>query len=85
MSKIGTNAEKWDSKKTIKFNKIFLDMIDKYNDEIKNIKIGGGPLSIEKQHDKKRLTARERIDQIIDEKTTFFEFGVYAAWKMYKN
>ena len=23
--------------------------------------------------------------QAIDEKTTFFEFGVYAAWKMYKN
>ena len=30
------------------------------------IRLGGGPKAIERQHEKGRLTARERIDRLID-------------------
>ena len=48
------------------------------------IALGGGAKSIERQHEKKRLTARERIASLIDPGTEFFELGRFAAWKMYQ-
>ena len=44
------------------------------------IKLGGGAKAIERQHEKKRLTARERIALLCDD---FFELGLWAAWNMY--
>src|SRR5579872_1649141 len=44
---------------------------------------GGGPKAIARQHEKNRLTARERIARLIDPESTFFEFGRFAAWGMY--
>ena len=56
--------------------------------DIKNeesrIREGGGTKSIEAQHKKNRLTARERIELLIDPKSQFFELGLYAAHEMYK-
>ena len=45
---------------------------------------GGGAKAIEKQHEKGRLTARERIAQLIDPGTTFFELAIFAAHGMYE-
>src|SRR5581483_9572934 len=42
------------------------------------------PESLESQHSKGRLTARERIDLLIDPKSSFFELGIYAAFEMYQ-
>jgi acetyl-CoA carboxylase carboxyltransferase component len=47
------------------------------------IATGGGPKAIERQHEKKRLTARERIARLIDPDSSFFEFGRFAGWGMY--
>lgn len=47
------------------------------------IKQGGGPKAIERQHAKKRLTARERIDRLIDTDSVFQELGLWAAFNMY--
>ena len=44
---------------------------------------GGGAKAIETQHNKGRLTARERIALLIDPGTELFEVGGYAAWEMY--
>jgi acetyl-CoA carboxylase carboxyltransferase component len=44
---------------------------------------GGGPKAIARQHEKGRLTARERITHLLDAETPFFELGLWAAWKMY--
>jgi 3-methylcrotonyl-CoA carboxylase beta subunit len=56
--------------------------------EIKNqeneIQQGGGAKAIESQHNKGRLTARERIEKLIDPHTSFFELGIYAAHEMYQ-
>src|SRR5687768_18073918 len=45
---------------------------------------GGGPDNIEKQHAKGRLTARERIERLIDPGTEFLELSIFAAYGMYE-
>jgi acetyl-CoA carboxylase carboxyltransferase component len=47
------------------------------------IRLGGGPQACQRQHEKGRLTARERIDRLIDPGSAFFELGLWAAWRMY--
>ena len=47
-----------------------MDMFDKINDlydRKEEIELGGGDARIEKQHEKGKLTARERIDLLLDE------------------
>jgi acetyl-CoA carboxylase carboxyltransferase component len=48
-----------------------------------NIRHGGGKKAIQRQHDKGRLTARERIAKLIDRNTELFEIGLWAAHGMY--
>jgi len=50
----------------------------------KQIHLGGGEGNIEKQHAKGRLTARERVDLLIDEGSRFYELGEFVAWEMYQ-
>ena len=83
MDRIGTSINNWNMEKFNKNCSDFLKYIKIFNEEKKLIKLGGGTIAIEKQHSKKRLTARERIDHLIDPGTRFFEIGIYAAWKMY--
>ncbi len=52
--------------------------------EEEQIRTGGGEKAIESQHAKKRLTARERIDLLIDRDAPFLELGLYAAYEMYE-
>ncbi|RXK87309.1 acyl-CoA carboxylase subunit beta [Filimonas effusa] len=47
------------------------------------IKLGGGKKAIEKQHERKKLTARERIEYLTDPNTVFTEIGLYAGLDMY--
>ena len=42
-----------------------------------NVKLGGGPEKIVQQHEKGKLTARERIDLLVD-RGTFVELGVHG-------
>lgn len=47
------------------------------------IRLGGGPKAVDRQHEKGRLTARERIAKLLDPGTALFELGLWAAWRMY--
>ncbi len=47
------------------------------------IRQGGGPKAIERQHEKNRLTARERIEKLVDKGSAFQELGLWAAYGMY--
>ncbi len=49
----------------------------------KEIRLGGGLKAIERQHEKNRLTARERIDLLVDDPAGFTELGLWAAYEMY--
>jgi 3-methylcrotonyl-CoA carboxylase beta subunit len=51
--------------------------------EEESIRLGGGVKAIERQHEKGRLTARERIARLLDPDRAFFELGLWAAWNMY--
>jgi acetyl-CoA carboxylase carboxyltransferase component len=48
------------------------------------IALGGGKKSIEKQHEKNKLTARERIAYLVDNDTSFIELGSFAGYDMYE-
>ncbi len=46
--------------------------------------LGGGKKSIDKQHEKNKLTARERIDYLRDADKPFIETGAFAGYDMYE-
>src|SRR6195256_411390 len=60
------------------------ELVAAVRNEEEQIRLGGGEKAIESQHAKKRLTARERINLLIDRDTEFFELGLYAAYEMYE-
>ncbi len=45
---------------------------------------GGGKKAIAKQKEKNKLTARERIDYLIDKDSYFIEIGAFAGFEMYE-
>ena len=59
------------------------DMVSQVRNEEEKIREGGGAKAIENQHGKGRLTARERINLLVDP-GTFFELGSFAAYGMYE-
>ena len=48
------------------------------------ISVGGGMKSIDKQHEKNKLTARERIAYLLDDDQLFYEIGAFAGYEMYE-
>ena len=48
------------------------------------IREGGGRKAVEAQHAKGRLTARERLNLLLDKGTEFLELGLWAAHGMYE-
>ena len=61
-----------------------VELLTAIKNEEEKIRQGGGPKAIESQHKKNRLTARERVNALIDPGTHFFELGIYAAHEMYE-
>jgi len=58
--------------------------IAEMNRRLSIINLGGGKKKIEKEHSKGKLTARERIEYIIDPKSKFLEIGAFVANDMYQ-
>ena len=53
------------------------------NKRLETIYLGGGKKKIESHHAKGKLTARERIDYLLDKKSPRIEIGAFAGDKMY--
>jgi len=53
------------------------------NKKFQQVLMGGGEKRIAKEHEKGKLTARERIDYLTDPNSYFLEIGAFAADKMY--
>lgn len=51
--------------------------------KIAKIHQGGGEKKIEKLHAKGKLTARERIDYLLDDDAESIEIGTFAGYEMY--
>ncbi len=58
--------------------------IAQMNFKLDKIHEGGGKKKIEKQHSKGKLTARERIDYLVDNPEDIFEIGAFAGDGMYE-
>ena len=54
------------------------------NRRLSIISLGGGKKKIEKEHSKGKLTARERIDYLIDQNSNFIEIGAFVGHDMYE-
>jgi 3-methylcrotonyl-CoA carboxylase beta subunit len=50
----------------------------------KKVRLGGGEKKIEEQHQKGKLTARERVAYLIDKGSEFLEIGLFAGEGMYE-
>ncbi len=57
--------------------------ISRLNHRFEKIKLGGGEKKIKKLHSKGKMTARERIDYLLDEGSPRFEVGAFAGYEMY--
>src|SRR6476619_3380270 len=44
---------------------------------------GGGERAVERHRSRGKLTARERVDRLVDPDTAFLELNALAAWEMY--
>ncbi|PTX19536.1 acetyl-CoA carboxylase carboxyltransferase component [Pontibacter mucosus] len=52
--------------------------------KLKKVYLGGGQKRIEKEHQKGKMTARERIAYLLDEGSEFLEIGAFAGEGMYE-
>ncbi len=62
-------------------NKLLVSELKK---RLAKVKLGGGEKRIAKHHEKGKLTARERIDYLLDNKRKSIEIGAFAGEDMYK-
>src|SRR5688572_6951903 len=71
----------------LEFNKNedqFKQLIEQLQHKSKKVKSGGVQKKIDEQHQKGKLTARERIEYLIDKDRPFLEVGLFAGDGMYK-
>ncbi len=71
----------------LEFNKNedqFKQLVTQLQHKAKKIKLGGGEKKIDEQHQKGKLTARERIEYLVDKDSRFLEIGLFTAEGMYK-
>ena len=58
-------------------------LLENLNQKLAKVYLGGGQKNIDKHKAKGKMTARERIDYLIDKDTTFLEVGAFVADGMY--
>ena len=62
----------------------FRQLLDELKRRTKITETGGGQKKIDEQHKRGKLTARERIDYLIDKNSFFLEIGLFAGDGMYQ-
>ncbi len=70
----------------LEFNKNedqFKQLCSQLKTKAKKTKLGGGEKKIKEQHDKGKLTARERIEYLADKNSPFLEIGLFVGDGMY--
>ena len=59
-------------------------LVDQWRQNVAVVKRGGGAEAVERHKSRGKLTARERIEALIDPGTAFLELSTLAAWEMYE-
>jgi acetyl-CoA carboxylase carboxyltransferase component len=57
--------------------------VSELRNKLLKVKLGGGKTRIDKQHTQGKLTARERIDYLVDDPKDTIEIGAFAGYGMY--
>ena len=60
------------------------ELVTRLRNEEEVLHDGGGAKAIEAQHNKGRMTARERLAKLLDSGTELFELSLFAAYGMYE-
>jgi len=60
------------------------EMLKQLRSTGEHTKLGGGKKRIEKLHKQNKLSARERIEKLIDPESSFLEVGLFAGYEMYE-
>src|SRR5882762_7989129 len=75
------------NRELLDFNKnedAMLIALGQLRDRLAKIALGGGKKAIDRQREKNKLTARERIGYLTDEGSPFIEIGAFAGYEMYE-
>lgn len=62
---------------------LFKQLVAQLRRKEKQVRLGGGEKKIDEQHQKGKLTARERITYLVDKDSQILEIGLFAAEGMY--
>ncbi len=60
-------------------------LISQMQQRFDKIALGGGPKKLEKLRDEGKMSARERIDYLVDKDSGWLEIGAFAGYDMYKD
>ena len=63
----------------------YRELLDQMRRRAEVIKQGGGPERIEREHQRGKLTARERMARLLDTPDDFTEIGLFAGYGMYED
>jgi acetyl-CoA carboxylase carboxyltransferase component len=58
-------------------------LVEELRERTARVTRGGGEASVERHRSRGKLTARERIDRLVDPDTAFLELSPLAAWELY--
>ncbi len=58
--------------------------VSQLRQRLNQVALGGGKKAMDKQREKNKLTARERIEYLRDKDKPFLEIGALAGWEMYE-
>jgi 3-methylcrotonyl-CoA carboxylase beta subunit len=61
-----------------------MGVVGEWRERVNLVKAGGGEDAVRKHKSRGKLTARERIEGLVDGGSAFLEFSTLAAWDMYE-
>ncbi len=64
---------------------VMIELTSDLQSKLKLVRLGGGAESLKKHKSRGKLSARERIDNLIDPGTAFLELSTLAAYDIYEN
>jgi propionyl-CoA carboxylase len=59
------------------------NLVAELNDRLATVRQGGGSGAVQRHRERGKLTARDRIDRLVDPGAPFLEFSALAAYEMY--
>lgn len=78
-TQIDSNSDEFKKNKSA-----LLEHVNEWLRRVEIVKAGGGAEAMKKHKSRGKLTARERIEGLLDPGTAFLEFSTLAAWDMYE-